>query len=140
MTDKKRIAVLAGDGIGPEVMPEAVKVLTAIEAGYGVEFEYENADFGGNRDRSSRQGPCRKRRLEPANDVTQFCSARLADRNGSPSRRTSNRSEPVCYPCGSISGCSAISARRFCSPNWPRIALCVPISLRGGSIFCAFAN
>ena len=47
MTDKKRVAVLAGDGIGPEVMPEAVKVLTAIEAGYGVEFEYENADFGG---------------------------------------------------------------------------------------------
>ena len=47
MTDTKRIAVLPGDGIGPEVMPEAVKVLAAIEAAYRVRFEYEYADFGG---------------------------------------------------------------------------------------------
>ncbi len=47
MAQKKRIAVLSGDGIGPEVMPEALKVLAAVEAAYGVSFEYEYADFGG---------------------------------------------------------------------------------------------
>ena len=43
----KKIAVLAGDGIGPEVMREAVKVLDAIQEKFSVEFQYEYADVGG---------------------------------------------------------------------------------------------
>jgi 3-isopropylmalate dehydrogenase len=43
----KNIAVLAGDGIGPEVMQEAVKVLDAVQQKYGVEFQYNHADVGG---------------------------------------------------------------------------------------------
>ncbi len=39
----KKIAVLAGDGIGPEVIAEAIKVLNAT----GVNFEYEHALIGG---------------------------------------------------------------------------------------------
>jgi len=38
---KKKIAVLAGDGIGPEVTKQALKVLRAIEKAYGHEFEFE---------------------------------------------------------------------------------------------------
>ena len=42
-----KIAVLPGDGIGPEVMSEAIKVLDAVKSKYGFELEYEWADVGG---------------------------------------------------------------------------------------------
>ncbi len=42
-----RIAVLPGDGIGPEVMQEAIKVLEAVSKKYKVKFEYARADVGG---------------------------------------------------------------------------------------------
>jgi 3-isopropylmalate dehydrogenase len=42
-----RIAVLAGDGIGPEVMAEALKVLRQIEKAFGHQFEFAEADIGG---------------------------------------------------------------------------------------------
>ena len=43
----KRIAILPGDGIGPEVMPEAVKVLDATRKKFSFQLEYEFADAGG---------------------------------------------------------------------------------------------
>jgi 3-isopropylmalate dehydrogenase len=43
----KKIAVLAGDGIGPEVMAEAIKVLDATAGKYGFELRYDYADVGG---------------------------------------------------------------------------------------------
>jgi len=42
----KNIAVLAGDGIGPEVMKEAIKVLDVIVVKTGVTFNYTNALVG----------------------------------------------------------------------------------------------
>lgn len=42
-----RIAVLAGDGIGPEVMKEAIKVLKKSATLFDFNFEYEVADVGG---------------------------------------------------------------------------------------------
>lgn len=42
-----RIAVLSGDGIGPEVMEEAIKVLHCIESKYSLELELKEADVGG---------------------------------------------------------------------------------------------
>ena len=43
----KRIAILAGDGIGPEVMQEAVKVLDTIQEKFQFQLNYEFADIGG---------------------------------------------------------------------------------------------
>lgn len=43
---QKRIAVLEGDGIGPEIMAEAVKVLHAVETEYEHKFELTYAPFG----------------------------------------------------------------------------------------------
>lgn len=43
----KKVAVLAGDGIGPEVMAEAVKVLGAAQEKFDFSLEYESADVGG---------------------------------------------------------------------------------------------
>ncbi|HHP0449583.1 TPA: 3-isopropylmalate dehydrogenase [Vibrio harveyi] len=48
MTDKSyKIAVLPGDGIGPEVMAQAHKVLDAIEKKHGIAFERDEHDVGG---------------------------------------------------------------------------------------------
>ncbi len=44
---KKRIAVLAGDGIGPEIMKEGRKVLDAVARKFGHTFEYKEALVGG---------------------------------------------------------------------------------------------
>lgn len=43
----KRITVLPGDGIGPEIVAQAVKVLDTVAAKYGHSFEYTYVDIGG---------------------------------------------------------------------------------------------
>ena len=48
MADKSyKIAVLPGDGIGPEVMQQAHKVLDAIESKHSIKFERSEHDVGG---------------------------------------------------------------------------------------------
>lgn len=49
MSDRvtKKIAVLPGDGIGPEVVAQALKVLKALEEKYGHDFELGFGDIGG---------------------------------------------------------------------------------------------
>lgn len=44
---KAKIAVLAGDGVGREIVPEAVKVLKAVAERYGHTFEFAAGDVGG---------------------------------------------------------------------------------------------
>ena len=43
----KKIAVLPGDGIGPEVVAEAVKVLERLRRDSGLKIEMETAPVGG---------------------------------------------------------------------------------------------
>jgi 3-isopropylmalate dehydrogenase len=47
MSKTYSIAVLEGDGIGPEIMHEALRVLGVIQEQSGVEFELHHAPFGG---------------------------------------------------------------------------------------------
>lgn len=44
---EKKIAVIRGDGIGPEIVAEAIKVLEAVAAKYGHTFTYDEVDMGG---------------------------------------------------------------------------------------------
>ena len=44
---KYKIALLPGDGIGPEVMAEAVKILERIKTIYEFDIELTQADVGG---------------------------------------------------------------------------------------------
>ncbi|NLN92246.1 MAG: 3-isopropylmalate dehydrogenase [Candidatus Hydrogenedens sp.] len=46
---KYSVALIPGDGTGPEVMAEGVKVLDAAAAKFGFSFSYQNYDFGGER-------------------------------------------------------------------------------------------
>ncbi len=41
-----KIAVLSGDGIGPEVVKEAIKVLNTAAKIYNVNFDYQEASVG----------------------------------------------------------------------------------------------
>lgn len=43
---KYQVAVLAGDGIGPEIMTEALKVLRAVEKKFGMEFDFQERPVG----------------------------------------------------------------------------------------------
>jgi 3-isopropylmalate dehydrogenase len=46
---KKRVAVIAGDGIGPEVINEAVRVLESLRDTHGVELELTHFDWGADK-------------------------------------------------------------------------------------------
>lgn len=45
---KKRIAVLTGDGVGQEIIPEAVKILNAVGERFNHTFEFVYGDVGGH--------------------------------------------------------------------------------------------
>jgi len=42
---KKRIAVIAGDGIGKETMPEGVRVMEAAATKFGIDLQFDHFDF-----------------------------------------------------------------------------------------------
>ncbi len=42
---KKRIAVIAGDGIGKETMPEGVRVMEAAASKFGIDLHFDHFDF-----------------------------------------------------------------------------------------------
>jgi 3-isopropylmalate dehydrogenase len=49
MANTYAIAVIPGDGTGPEVVAEGIKVLDAVSAKDGFKLDYRNFDFGGDR-------------------------------------------------------------------------------------------
>jgi 3-isopropylmalate dehydrogenase len=49
MAEKKRIAVIPGDGIGAEVTNEAVLLLESLRATHGVELELQHFDWGADK-------------------------------------------------------------------------------------------
>lgn len=49
MTKTYKIALIPGDGTGPEVLREGVKVLKVAAQKYGIKFDFVEYDFGGER-------------------------------------------------------------------------------------------
>ena len=49
MSDTLKIAVIGGDGTGPEVTAEAIKVLDAVSKAEGFTYETKDLDYGGDR-------------------------------------------------------------------------------------------
>jgi len=47
MYPMKKVAILSGDGIGPEIMREALKVLDAVQEKFSLQLEYKFGDVGG---------------------------------------------------------------------------------------------
>ena len=81
MSDKKNftLAVVPGDGIGPEVTTEALKVLDAVAAQHGVTFDRTEYDLGAKRWHATGET------LPDAElEETRSCSARSATRASRP--------------------------------------------------------
>ena len=56
MTDRTyKIAVIPGDGIGREVMPEGLRALDAVTARFGVRFDFVQIDWASRLLRAARQ-------------------------------------------------------------------------------------
>jgi tartrate dehydrogenase/decarboxylase / D-malate dehydrogenase len=44
-TNKLKIAVIPGDGIGNEVVPEGIRVLEAVGARFGIDYSWDHLDW-----------------------------------------------------------------------------------------------
>jgi len=47
--NKYKVAVVPGDGTGPEVIAEGIKVLEAVGNEFDISFQFDHFDFGGER-------------------------------------------------------------------------------------------
>ena len=89
-TNKLKIAVIPGDGIGNEVVPEGIKVLEAVGSRFGLDYAWDTLDWScerfaktgammpDGRARADRQARCdlsRRRRLARACPITSRCGA-----------------------------------------------------------------
>lgn len=139
MSKNYHIAVLPGDGIGPEVMNQAMKVLEAVRQRFAMHITTSQYDVGGAA--IDRQGtPCRRRPSPDASRRMRSCSAPSAVRNGSTCRRRNNQSVARCCRCVNTLNCSATCARPNCIRGWKSSARCAPTSLLTASTFSVYAN
>jgi 3-isopropylmalate dehydrogenase len=77
-----KIAALAGDGIGPEVMREAIRVLRAVEARHGLRFQITEAPVGwAGIDAAGKALPDATLELCRQSDAILFGSVGLPDRD-----------------------------------------------------------
>ena len=104
-----RIAALAGDGIGPEIMWEAIKVLKAVEKKFGLALEITEAPIGWAAiDKEGRALPDSTVTLCKKSDAILFGAVGLyyRDRKGH------------CCGCANNSGFLPISGRLRFTRNW----------------------
>lgn len=55
MSKSYNIAVIPGDGTGPEVIAEGIKVLESAGSKFGIAFDFTNYDFGGERYKKTKE-------------------------------------------------------------------------------------
>lgn len=79
MSKNYKIAVLPGDGTGPEVIAEAIKVLDAAGKKFGFSTEKKYFDWGGEHYLKTGE-TLRPTRRNSCRSMTRSCSARSATR------------------------------------------------------------
>ena len=108
-----KIAVLAGDGIGPEVMAEAISVLQRCAELDRFRVELSESLVGGAAIEVSGKVACPMTPYRIVRPATPSCLVRSAVQSGSDCHRTSNRNGRLFCPFGNISICLPISDRPF---------------------------
>ena len=106
----ERILLLPGDGIGPEIVAEALKVLEALQGVTDARFDIEQASIGGNAV-DAHGVPLPGETLERARLCDAVLLGAVGGRDGTGSSAPS-APNAVCSRCGPSSGCSRTSARR----------------------------
>lgn len=113
----KQILILPGDGIGPEIMAEAVKVLQRIDTQHGLGFELVYDELGGAAyDKYGSPWPMKRWSVRVL--PMRCCWARWVARSGTPSTRRYARNV-VCSRSARSWGCSPICVRHCCIRSWP---------------------
>ena len=115
MPDSLRLAVIPGDGIGPEVVAEGLKVLRAAVARRGRRRDHRvrpRCPPLARHRRDAARLPCWPR----SGSTTRSCSARSAI----PASRAACWSAGCCCACGSSWTTTSTSARRGCTRASPR--------------------
>lgn len=139
MSKNYHIAVLPGDGIGPEVMNQAMKVLEAVRNRFSMRITTSQYDVGGIA--IDRQGmPLPQATVDGCEQADAILFDPSAARSGNICRRPNSRSAARCCRCVNTSNYSAICARLNCIRGWKHSARCAPISPPMASTFCACAN
>lgn len=111
MAQTYKVAVLSGDGIGPEVMNEALRVLDAIEKKYNVSFTRTPANVGGaGIDKEGKALPQTTIDICKASDAILFGSVGGPKWESLP--RMSNRNAAPFSPCARSSASTPTCARR----------------------------
>jgi hypothetical protein len=118
MSRNHRITILAGDGIGPEVMAEAIRILEAAEAKFGFSVSRTEHLVGGAAIDATGH-PLPPETVPHRNKPMPFCSAPSAARSGKTCRPTSNRNAERCCRCANTSGSSPTSAPASACPPSP---------------------
>lgn len=139
MSKNYHIAVLPGDGIGPEVMAQALKVLDAIRNRFNMRITTSHYDVGGAAIDNHGQPlpPATVEGCEQA-DAILFGSVGGPKWENLPPNQQPERAR--CCHYVSISNYSATCARLSCTGVWKHFALCGQISPRTVSTSCACAN
>lgn len=136
MSKNYHIAVLPGDGIGPEVMAQALKVLEAVRARFAMKITTSHHDVGGIAI-DNHGTPLPKATVEGCENADAVLFGSVGGPKWEHFPLLNSLSAARCCRCVNISNCSATCARRSCIKAWKRFARCVPISPRTASIFCA---
>ena len=112
-----KIALIRGDGIGPEVVDEAVQVLDAVGEKFGHSFHYADVLMGG-----CAIDAVGKRYPDGTAEKCKACDAVLLGAVGGPKWGTDNppTSGPrrPCWPSGRTWACTPTCAPPPCAPPW----------------------
>ena len=68
----KKVLILPGDNIGPEIVAEAVKVLQRVDQKYQLDIELDYAHLGGA-GLDAEGSPCPPQTLEKAANLMLYC-------------------------------------------------------------------
>ena len=128
---QKTICLLPGDGIGPEIVAEAVKVLRAVEKKFGHSFTMTERPARRRRHRRRGRARCPTLPWRPARPPMPCSSARWAAPSGTPSIPPSVPNA-ACSVSARPSACSPTCVPRPCSPELAGACLLRPdISAKG---------
>ena len=106
-----RICLLPGDGIGPEITAEAVKVLGVIGAKHGVELRVRRGAARRRGDRRDRHRASRRDARRRRRRPTRCCWPRSAARSGTPPTRPSRGPSRGFSASARRSGCTRTCGR-----------------------------
>lgn len=114
MSKNYHIAVLPGDGIGPEVMAQALKVLEAVRSRFAMKISTSHYDVGGIAI-DNHGTPLPKATVEGCENADAVLFGSVGGLNGNTCRPPGSLSAARCCHCVNILNCSATCVRRSCT-------------------------